>query len=103
MGREYLRKDARAFCWTSAGQFCETLVLLAAHGNDLFRERLGIDMQARIDKLVRALLCRSTDALGRRKGVICPLCRSGAGRLPRYPGTRSQFGGAQGARLLQPA
>ena len=35
---------------------CETLVLLAAHGNNLFRERLGIDVQSSVDALVRALL-----------------------------------------------
>ena len=35
---------------------CETLVLLAAHGNHLFRERLGIDIQARVDGVVRSLL-----------------------------------------------
>src|SRR5262249_14906945 len=35
---------------------CETLVLLAVHGNNLFRERLGIDVQARVDLVVRNLL-----------------------------------------------
>jgi addiction module HigA family antidote len=35
---------------------CETLVLLAVHGNLLFRERLGIDVAARVDGLVRRLL-----------------------------------------------
>ena len=35
---------------------CETLVLLAVHGNDLFRERLGIDVAARVVDLVKSLL-----------------------------------------------
>lgn len=35
---------------------CETLVLLAVHGNYLFRERLGIDVQAGVDGVVRNLL-----------------------------------------------
>ncbi|HEY5048023.1 MAG TPA: HigA family addiction module antitoxin [Rhizomicrobium sp.] len=35
---------------------CETLVLLAAHGNTLFRERLGIDVQTRVDQIVGDLL-----------------------------------------------
>ena len=35
---------------------CETLVLLAVHGNDLFRHRLGIDVAARISGTIRDLL-----------------------------------------------
>ncbi len=35
---------------------CETLVLLAAHGDSLFRERLGIDVGAQVSALVRRLL-----------------------------------------------
>jgi addiction module HigA family antidote len=35
---------------------CETLVLLAAHGNTLFQARLGIDVQARVNDVVRSLL-----------------------------------------------
>ena len=35
---------------------CETLVLLAVHGNDLLRERLGIDLEARVIVLIRKLL-----------------------------------------------
>jgi addiction module HigA family antidote len=35
---------------------CETLVLLAVHGNTLFRERLGIDVRAMVDLLIRRLL-----------------------------------------------
>lgn len=34
----------------------ETLVLLAVHGNNLYQERLGIDVEAYVDKLVRDLL-----------------------------------------------
>lgn len=34
----------------------ETLVLLAVHGNDLFRARLGIDVKQRIEEMVRSLL-----------------------------------------------
>lgn len=35
---------------------CETLVLLATHGNELFRHRLGYDVEQRINRLVRDLL-----------------------------------------------
>lgn len=34
----------------------ETLVLLAVHGNTLFRERLGIDVRVKVDLLIRRLL-----------------------------------------------
>jgi len=55
--------------WTAASQgkrrdhsaairtgLCETLVLLAVHGNSLFQTRLGIDLEAEISGLVRRLL-----------------------------------------------
>ena len=35
---------------------CETLVLLAVHGNTLFGGRLGINVEARVNSLVQALL-----------------------------------------------
>ena len=35
---------------------CETLVILAVHGNDLFWNRLGIDVGARVSSLIRGLL-----------------------------------------------
>jgi hypothetical protein len=35
---------------------CETLVLLAVHGNDLFLKRLGMDVRAQVDMLIRRLL-----------------------------------------------
>jgi addiction module HigA family antidote len=35
---------------------CETLVLLAIHGDNLFRDRLGYDVEARVDATVRDLL-----------------------------------------------
>lgn len=35
---------------------CETMVLLAMHGNDLFSERLGLNVQSRVEVLVRDLL-----------------------------------------------
>lgn len=35
---------------------CETLVLLAVHGNNLFREKLGIDVEAHVNALVQELL-----------------------------------------------
>jgi addiction module HigA family antidote len=35
---------------------CETLVLLAVHGNDLFRERLGINVEDKVDLLICRLL-----------------------------------------------
>jgi addiction module HigA family antidote len=35
---------------------CETLVLLAIHGNNLFRERLGMDVEGHVNATVRELL-----------------------------------------------
>ncbi len=35
---------------------CETLVLLAVHGDTLFSERLGINVRAKVDLLIRRLL-----------------------------------------------
>jgi len=35
---------------------CDTLVLLSVHGNHLFQDRLGIDMETRVALLVRSLL-----------------------------------------------
>ena len=35
---------------------CETLVLLAIHGDNLFRDRLGVDVEADVTALVRSLL-----------------------------------------------
>jgi addiction module HigA family antidote len=35
---------------------CETLVILSVHGNDLFKDRLGIDVDARVIRLIVRLL-----------------------------------------------
>ena len=35
---------------------CETLVVLSVHGNNLFRERLGINIESRVSSLIRGLL-----------------------------------------------
>lgn len=35
---------------------CETLVILSVHGNNLFKDRLGIDVDARVAQLVERLL-----------------------------------------------
>jgi len=35
---------------------CQTLVILAVHGNNLFRDRLGFDAEAHVSRLVRDLL-----------------------------------------------
>jgi addiction module HigA family antidote len=35
---------------------CETLVILSVHGNSLFRDRLGVDVQARVALLIRQIL-----------------------------------------------
>jgi addiction module HigA family antidote len=40
---------------------CETLVLLAVHGNDLFSHRLGIEVGGLIDGLIRRLLTPLTE------------------------------------------
>ena len=35
---------------------CETLVILSAHGNNLFQDRLGIDVEAHVSSLISGLL-----------------------------------------------
>lgn len=35
---------------------CETLVILSVHGNNLFRDRLGTDVDAQVGRLIRKLL-----------------------------------------------
>ena len=35
---------------------CETLVILSVHGNNLFQERLGIDIENRVSSLIQGLL-----------------------------------------------
>ena len=35
---------------------CETLVILSVHGNNLFQDRLGIDVEAHVGSLIRKLL-----------------------------------------------
>ena len=35
---------------------CETLVILSVHGNNLFRDRLGVDVDARVARLIERLL-----------------------------------------------
>ncbi|MEX2283673.1 MAG: HigA family addiction module antitoxin [Gemmatimonadota bacterium] len=35
---------------------CETLVILSVHGNNLFRDRLGVDVDARVGQLIEGLL-----------------------------------------------
>ncbi len=35
---------------------CETLVILSVHGNNLFQERLGLDVEGQVSRLIRKLL-----------------------------------------------
>jgi len=42
---------------------CETLVLFAVHGDDLFRNRLGINLEARVSVLIERLLTPLADKL----------------------------------------
>ena len=35
---------------------CDTLVILSIHGDDLFRDQLGVDVEAQVSRLVRSLL-----------------------------------------------
>ena len=35
---------------------CETLVILSVHGNNLFQERLGVDIESCVSSLIRGLL-----------------------------------------------
>ena len=39
---------------------CETLVILSVHGNNLFQDRLGIDVESRVSSLIRRLLAPLT-------------------------------------------
>ncbi len=56
---------------------CETLVLLAVHGNSIFGERLGIDIEAEVRLLIRRLLT-GDDGLSAKKLL------SQQGNLPLY-------------------
>lgn len=38
------------------GGICETLILLSVHGNSLLRERIGVDVEGEVARLVRTLL-----------------------------------------------
>ena len=72
---------------------CETLVLLAIHGNNLFRDRLGIDVEAHVNTTIRELLtpfAAETWASQRRDPT--PLCGSGARPVPGYCRARSAVG-----------
>ena len=55
--------DPSPACTAKNGSFpvlcvrvCETLVLLAVHGNNLFSKRLGLNLEDRVDLLVRHVL-----------------------------------------------
>ena len=41
---------------------CDTLVLMAVHGNALFGERLGTDLEANVNAVIRHLLTPSADS-----------------------------------------
>ena len=45
---------------------CETLVILSVHGNHLFRDRLGIDVEGRVSSLVR----KAADAADPRQAAL---------------------------------
>ncbi len=56
---------------------CETLVLLAVHGNSVFGKRLGMDLEAEVSLLIRRLLT-GDDGLNAKK------LQSQQGNLPLY-------------------
>jgi addiction module HigA family antidote len=47
---------SRGYSATLRKGVCETLVLLAVHGNDLFHDRLGVDCEVRVNHLIGGLL-----------------------------------------------
>ena len=46
----------QALCRATRESVCETLVILSVHGNNLFQERLGIDVEAHVSTLIHRLL-----------------------------------------------
>jgi len=56
----------------------ETLVLLAVHGNDLFTKRLGMDVRAHVDTLIRRLLTPLTPEKLLSQTDNMPLCAEAA-------------------------
>ena len=59
---------------------CDTLVLLAVHGNALVGERLGIDLEARVGSLVHSLLtplCRVDVAVSEERSAAIRRGRTG--------------------------
>jgi len=51
---------------------CETLVLLAVHGTKLIPSALGINIEARVNAVIRDLLDLSTPRPGCHSIMICP-------------------------------
>jgi addiction module HigA family antidote len=50
---------------------CETLILLSIHGNNLFRERLGIDVEANVEIVIRdSLIPFSTETWASQKSDL---------------------------------
>ena len=51
---------------------CDTLVLIAVHGNALFKERLGIDLEVKVSEVVDHLLAPSAEStwLSQRKNLL---------------------------------
>ena len=51
---------------------CETLVLLSVHGNELFRERLGLDVEGQVNEVIRDLLTPSIRQIGSLNSMTFP-------------------------------
>ena len=61
---------------------CETLVMLSVHGNDLFRQRLGVDAAAAVAALVERLLTPFTsDKLRSHDGELPGYAEAAPGRF----------------------
>lgn len=60
---------------------CETLVLLSVHGDDLFRERLGIDVAALVSGLVGGLLTPLDQKLQSQERDLATYAEAAPGRF----------------------
>ena len=56
MGRRTAMDKVREHSTALRQGICETLVILSVHGNNLFQDRLGIDVEAHVASLIRKLL-----------------------------------------------
>ena len=78
---------------------CETLVILSVHGNNLFKDRLGIDVDGRVGGLIERLLTPLTlDKLMSHERDLPRYAEAAPEDVPQASGSRSENGRAGRSR-----